>query len=116
MSDERSRWTDERLDDRFEIVDETVRDLKHEIHALRNLPNAVSNLATELRHTRGDVDRGFDTVRDVGEKLDGHIAERRAEDEQRRKERKADRKFLVTTILGAVGVVIAAVALFAGHV
>lgn len=113
--DDRTRWTDDRLDDRFVHLDERVNDVTHEVHALRNLPNAVSELAVEVREARSDVDHGFESMRDLSQKLDLHVTERREKDEQHRVERKSDRRFLVTTMLTAVGIVIAGVALLMNH-
>jgi hypothetical protein len=95
VNPDRLRWTDSRLDDRF--LDQ-----------------------------KEDIDRAFQAVREVAAKLDTYIEnedKRRAEDrrakaqatEERRKERKTDRRWIIGTVLTSAGLIIAAMALI-GHI
>lgn len=119
MSDEdRSRWTDERLDDNVGIIHDELR-------ALRELPNAMATLAVRIDQVGKDVDNCYVNVRDVAQRLSRYIEdehkrrETEAEKEellkeQRRQERKSDRRWLVATGLSSAGLVVAAIGLITG--
>lgn len=118
MNPERTiKWTDSRLDDRFET-------LTSEVRSLRDIPKAVVELTVKLDQLRTDLGHCFDAIREVRQEV--HDAETKREereeermredlrrDEARRQERKSDRHWMVGSAMSAAGLVIAALALLA---
>jgi predicted lipoprotein len=116
MGDDRSRWSDERLDDNISIVHDELR-------ALREIPKSVADLAMKVERIEGQVDGCFEASRATRQQLEDYVAgeERRRKEkllakealaEKHRLERKSDRRWLVATGISSAGIVIAALALF----
>lgn len=97
------RWTDERLDD----LARTVRDLSEQMAAISDIRANLVGLNERLGGVSGDTTNCINELRDLKTTLD-----HRAEEQTR--ERKADRKWMVATLLATASLVIAALAVFLG--
>lgn len=96
MTEPRTRWNDDRLDD-----------LAGSVQVMRDLPQAVAKIGVRMDDARDDVNR-------LGSKVQSYIDEQRDVEKQRRRDRKSDFRWVVGTVLASASLVIAALALFVG--
>ena len=97
----RYRWTDDRLDD-WAL-------------ALRELPMAMSELQGDLKRALEGVRGCHEAVRDLRDDFDRYKEDEREEKAQERKDRKSDRRWTITAVFAAAGLVISALGLLAGR-
>jgi hypothetical protein len=98
---ERVKWTDDRLDDQFKTITDELR-------ALRNVPQAMGEIAVELRYIKDDT-------REMRNDFSAYIEEQTQQREAHRVERKSDLRWVLGTIFTAASLIIAAIAIL-GHV
>lgn len=108
MNPDRVRWTDSRLDDRFET-------LTSEMRALRDMPSKLAEFGAELRTMRRDVDACAGDVAEHRSDFQAYMEEQTQTHEAHRLERKSDRRWMVGTVLTSAGLVIAAMGLLLGQ-
>lgn len=109
MNPERGlRWSDARLDDKFETI-------TGELTALRKLPERLADVAAEVRNLRRDVDHCFTSLREHRDDFSTYVEEQDKTHEAHRLERKSDRRWMVGTVLTSAALVIAAMGLLVGH-
>ena len=101
MVPDRVRWTDSRLDDKFET-------LTAELRAMRDLPVAIARMTIQIENC-------FAAVSEVRDTLEEQNRHRQEQEEQQRRERKSDRHWIIGSAFTAAGLVISAVAILAGH-
>lgn len=104
MNPDRTRWGDSRLDD-----------LANELRALRDIPMKLSELKSELKTLRRDMDACSQSVREHRDDFSTYVEEQEKTNEAHRLERKSDRRWMVGTVLTAAALVIAAMGLLVGH-
>ena len=97
----RYRWTDDRLDD-WAL-------------SLRELPMAMVEMQGDLKQATAGVHNCHEAVRELREGFDQYKEDEREEKEQERRDRKADRRWTITAIFAAAGLVISALGLLAGR-
>lgn len=103
MTPELYRWNDDRLDDLAARVEQIAREYEH-----------ILNIRTELAEMRGQIKGvGGDTTECITE-LRALKTELQTRETTQRLERRADRRWMVGTLLTTAGLVIAALAIFLG--
>lgn len=114
MTPELRRWTDERLDDLAKRVEDNTRQqdlinqLRTDVSTLKSdLSGIVATLRTELRGVGGDTVQCITELRDLKVDL-------KKREEVQHDERRADRRWMIGTLLTTAGLVIAALAIFLG--
>jgi DNA-binding ferritin-like protein len=108
MNPERVRWTDSRLDDRFETV-------TSELRVLRDVPTKLGEFKEQLRQLRRDVDACAESVKEHRDDFSAYVEEQTRTHEAHRIERKSDRRWMIGTVLTSAALVIAAMGLLLGH-
>jgi hypothetical protein len=116
VTPDRVLWGDSRIEAEFRSIVEELHGLRplpervavltDEIRAMRNLPERLAEFAVELRNLRKDVGHCFEAIRAAEDK-------REKRDDEQRRERKADRRWIVGSAMTAASLVIAALALLA---
>lgn len=91
------RWTDSRIDDAFERVNERISDTINEIRVNRDLPKAVAEMAIQMKY----VAEGVRACSEAQGRLDERLANYMTDQDTARRE----------TFHWAVGAVFAATAL-----
>lgn len=98
----RVRWTDDRLDDKFQM-------LADEMRAIRDLPMKLAELVVEMREVKVDTHACFESVRETRALIETHR-------EEQRRERTSTVRWTIGSIFTAAGLVIAAGGLLADRV
>lgn len=120
MNSDRLRWTDSRLDDRFETV-------TGELRALRDVPTKLGEMKGDVKRVQSDTNALHSSLRELTEDFaayvekqqKAHEADRKEREqlhEAQRLERKSDRRWIVGAVFTAAGLIIAAVGLLAGGI
>lgn len=98
-----TRWNDDRLDDLARLV----RSQGDQLQALTDMRVEMAGLRDKVEGVQEDTHHCLSDLRDLKKDL-----EARALSQQ--KERKADRRWMVATLLTTAGLVVAALAIFLG--
>lgn len=116
--DRTTAWGDSRISAEIASIREELHELRplpervnvltDEMRAMRDVPAKLAEIAVEFRNLSTDVGGCFDAIRESETK-------RELREEQQRRERKSDRRWMVGTILTSAALVIAAVGLLVGH-
>lgn len=126
MNPERTdRWGDSRIDAAIADIKSELHDLRgmpekvalvtDELRAMRDLPAHMAEIAVEFRNLREDVGHCFDSIRDVDKKLTRAEEQRAKREDEQRRERVLDRRWMVGSAISAAALVIAALALILPH-
>lgn len=102
MSEFRSRWPDERLDDLARRINGT--------------PERVIRLEGQVQDLAQDAATAVRAIRDLERHLRQRDEEQRKRDEEQRKERRADRHWLIGTVIAAAALIVAAVGILIGAI
>jgi septal ring factor EnvC (AmiA/AmiB activator) len=102
-----TRWTDDRLDDLARQVQQNSDTLKYLGTVLGDLQILNARIDERLRETADDSHACLNGLKSLRDDL-----EQRSQAQAQ--ERRADRKWLIATLLTTAGLIIAAVALFVG--
>src|SRR5438105_2968808 len=119
MQPDRLRWTDSRLDDRFETV-------TGELRALRDVPAKLGELRGDLRRVKSDTDAVHSALRELRDDFAEYVEQQRVDfgayvehqqkaQEAHRVERKADRRWMVGAVFTAAGLIVAAMSILLSH-
>lgn len=108
MNPDRLRWTDSRLDDRFDTV-------TGELRALRDVPQTLGRFEEKLSNLRKDMDGCFAAMRDHRDDFSAYVEEQERTHEAHRIERKTDRRWMIGTVLTTGALIIAAVGIIVGQ-
>jgi uncharacterized protein Yka (UPF0111/DUF47 family) len=100
---ELNRWSDDRLDD----LARTVRTLAEQVTSLVDMRAEMAGLSQKVT----DVSENTHSCVNALEKLKTDLENRSKEQS---KERKADRRWLIATLLTTAGIIVAALAIFLG--
>lgn len=98
-----SRWNDDRLDDLAQLVRSHSDQL-----------NSLLDMRTEMAGLRQKVDDVSEDTHTCVASLDNLKTDLQKRSENQAKERKADRRWMIGTVLATASIVIAALAIFLG--
>lgn len=117
MNPDRTAWGDSRISSEFKAVreellslrplPERVSTLTDEMRVMRDLPTRLAEIAVEFRGMREDIGNCFTAIREAE-------AKREAREEEQRRERKSDRRWMVGSAFTAASLVVATLGLLAG--
>lgn len=101
------RWNDDRLDDLANELRRELRQQEERLSIVENIKGELIELRSEVRATNKSSDSCIKELRQLKQDL-----ERRAQAQHQ--ERKADRRWMIGTVLATASLVIAALAIFVG--
>lgn len=122
-----SRWTDDRLDERFTRYDERFAETRREMERLARIVDAMAGVPGKLDDVAAATTLCRAGIAEVNERLDDRdeqrAQERIASLEQRereakaaREEKKKDRRWIIGTLLATGTLIVAAVGVLLGVV
>lgn len=127
--DETSRWTDDRLDDRFKAIDRTLTRLDDVSQAVVNVPSRLEDAIADTHECRAGIaalraqldaqERQREAEKLAAVKLRAEeqqqaAEEKKAADLQAAKDKRDGRRWLVSTMLATAVFIVAALGLLFG--
>jgi archaellum component FlaC len=103
-----------RLEQKLARVEQRVEDIADDVRALGSLPIGHAEMKLVMEHLRTEVRACGDEAKGARSDLKDLKDTLSAREAAQRKERKTDRRYLITTVLAAAGLVIAAIQVLGG--